>query len=308
LRSSREPETSDSYLARVRALINDSGTHIYFDTSFLGWLAKLGRSARSQFFAWTGVVGTDRFHVPLWSAHEFFKHQMEDSFLTEFNGQLNTFDAAAQRLLSLCRFVRFGRPLWLSLSREQFLSELQTNMQRIRTILEIAKKKVRMNFIMDRKEVAAFIDVCLIDTFLPKVLARIEAEERVRNRGRIPPSFQDAYKRGPRSGRPPRRGRGEPWGDNSFGDLVIWKETLRHAKEARASAVIIATNDRKNDWYVNFRGGQSVAGEIRQLSPNIGSVPEPHPLLQKEARCSVPIGGLTLIDPPIRRRIALPQQ
>ncbi len=72
----RVPETSDAYLARLAKLISATDTHVYFDTSFLMWLAKLGRPAREQFLAWVTVEGATRFHVPLWAAHEFFKHQV----------------------------------------------------------------------------------------------------------------------------------------------------------------------------------------------------------------------------------------
>src|SRR4051812_48430208 len=71
---SRQPETSEQYLQRLANLISDRDTHVYFDASFLMWLAKLGRPARAQFLDWVTQKGESRFHVPLWAAHEFFKH------------------------------------------------------------------------------------------------------------------------------------------------------------------------------------------------------------------------------------------
>src|SRR5437763_849711 len=93
----RVPETSDAYLERLAELISKAGTHVYFDTSFLMWLAKLGRPAREQFLAWVTAEGAMRFHVPLWAAHEFFKHQVRETIQAEFKFELTQFDKATVR-------------------------------------------------------------------------------------------------------------------------------------------------------------------------------------------------------------------
>ena len=85
----RQPEASDAYLARLEALVSEPTTHIYFDTSFLMWLVKLGRPAREQFFAWITAQGAQRFHVPLWGAHEFFKHQVTNTIRAELKFELS---------------------------------------------------------------------------------------------------------------------------------------------------------------------------------------------------------------------------
>jgi hypothetical protein len=282
----RAPETSDEYLARLEALISDAGTHVYFDTSFLMWLAKLGRPARSQFLAWVAAEGATRFHVPLWTAHEFFKHQVRKTVFTELGNELSSFEKAAirfyEKIRSFCCDNLFGFPS----SGEIFLDEYKRAVQPLRAMLGLAKKNSEEEVDFANGEVAAFIDARLLPGALKRVLKNLELEERVRNRGTIPPSFNDAHKRTTR----------EDGGDNSFGDLAFWREVLRHAADIPARTLIVATGDRKNDWFVNYHGTDTVSPDLRKKIPNPRPVPLPHPLLVREASDSG-AGELALIDP-----------
>ena len=67
--------------------------------------------------------------------------------------------------------------------------------------------------------------------------------------GSIPPGYQDREK----TGREPQFKEPKdvsPTDSNRYGDLVFWKELLFHAKQEKATAVVIITNDRKNDWHM----------------------------------------------------------
>lgn len=254
-------------------MISEGQTHVYFDTSFLMWLAKSGRPARAQFFAWVAAEGAGRFHVPLWSAHEFFKHQVRKTVYSEFGNELSSFEKTAirfyEKIRSFCSDNLFGFPT----SGEIFLDEYKRTVQPLRVMLGLAKKNSEEEIDFANGEVAAFADARLLPGPLKKVLKNIEFEERVRNRGTIPPSFNDAHKRATR----------EDGGDNSFGDLAFWKEILRHAASVSAGTLIVATGDRKNDWFVNYHGTDTVSPDLRKKVQNPRPVPLPHPLLVREA-------------------------
>jgi hypothetical protein len=265
----RAPETSDQYLTRLAVLVSDTGAHVYFDASFLMWLAKLGRPARSEFFAWVTAEGDARFHVPLWAAHEFFKHQVRKTVLAEFGSELSSFEKAATRLYERIRSFCSDRLFGFPSSGEIFLNEYRRTVQPLRTMLGLAKKNGEEEIDFANAEVAAFIDAHLLPGPLSEVLSNIEEEERVRNRGTVPPSFNDAHKRTTREE-----------GDNSFGDLAFWKEALRHAASASALALIVATGDRKNDWFVNYHGNDSVSPDLRRRVQN----PRPVPLSASDSK------------------------
>src|SRR4051812_12698964 len=191
----RVPETSDVYLARLAKLISETGTHVYFDTSFLMWLAKLGRPAREQFLAWVTAEGAKRFHVPLWAAHEFFKHQVRKTIQAELKSELSQFEKATTRLYekirSFCSDGLFG----FHSSGEIFLDEYRRTIQPVRAMLGVATRNGQDEVDFGLREVATFVDRHLMPGLLSEVTHGIESEERLRNRGTIPPSFNDAHKR-----------------------------------------------------------------------------------------------------------------
>jgi hypothetical protein len=290
----RVPETSDGYLARLKGLVSLPTTHVYFDTSFLMWLAKLGRPARAEFLAWVTAEGAKRFHVPLWAAHEFFKHQVRKTIQAEFKSELGLFDKATTRLYekirSFCSDSLFGFPS----SSEMFLDEYRRTIQPLRAMLGMATRRGQDEVDFGLSEVATFIDRHLLPGLLSEVTDGIESEERIRTRGIIPPSFNDAHKR--RSREPQSAETREEVGDNSFGDLVLWREILRHAAKAPAKTLIVATGDRKNDWFVNYHGVESVSPDFRKRVSAPRPVPLPHPLLVREA-ADRGAGDLVLLDP-----------
>lgn len=288
-----KPEGVDDYIARIARLVADTRTHLYFDTSFLMWLAKLGEKARAQFLAWQSTVSESRFHVPLWAAHEFFKHRLKNTVSKELGKEINAFDSAASNLYEVLSIYCSDQLFGFKNSGVLFLDEYRRTVQPVRAMLKLAEKSDQ--FEVGVQQVSTYIDARLLPGPLYDVVANIEEDERVRNRGVIPPSFKDAHKRGGRR----TDGAGEEsvsGGDNSFGDLVLWQEILRHAAKVRAHAVIVLTADRKNDWFENHHGDQGLTGTVRKRILRPRPVPAPHPLLVREA-FDRGAGDLALIDP-----------
>jgi hypothetical protein len=255
-------------------------------------LAKLGQPARQQFFAWTETVGAERFHVPLWSAHEFFKHKLKNTILTELSTDITRFDKATKQLYGSLVTYSSDQLFGFKDAGSMFLDEFKRTIQPIRAMLTLASKSKEAA--VGVQEVAKYIDDLLVPGSLDELIDDIETDERVRNRGAIPPGFRDAHKRdgdkGKESTDVPAKA------DNSFGDIVFWREVLRHAKNVRAGAVIVITKDRKDDWFEKYNNDSVLTKDIRHRVSNPLPVPLAHPLLVREAH-DFGAGALDLLDP-----------
>lgn len=288
----RQPEKSDAYLTRIMGLTTDPGAHFYLDTNFLMLLAKLGPDARRQFTNWCATISPARMHVPLWSAHEFFKHRLLNTIYNELATDISLFDAAAKRLYSSLQIYASDELFGFSDSGALMVGEYKRTVQPLRAMLKLAAKSTATS--VGIQEVAAFIDQHLLSGPLDELIEDLETDERIRNRGTIPPGFKDATKRGGTKGTDEREDGVKA--DNSFGDIVFWREILRHAKRSRAGAILILTKDRKNDWYENHHGDAGLTTDFRRRIARPLPVPAPHPLLVREAH-DLGVGTLDLIDP-----------
>lgn len=288
-----EPENADDYLLRLRRSLTLQQTRLYFDTSFLMWLAKAGEPVRAQFLAWQMSVGKERFHVPLWAAHEFFKHRLKNTVRAEFTSDVKAFEKAVSNLYEKLRLYCSDDLFGFKNSGALFLDEYTRTVQPVRGMLQLAQQS--QQFENGVQSVSSFIDEYLLSGPLDDLILNVDTDERVRNRGVIPPSFNDAHKRGGRRSDAHNED-DQSAGDNSFGDLIFWREILRHAGLTRATTVIILTADRKNDWFENQRGDKGLTETVRRLVQNPRPVPAAHPLLKREA-FDKGVGELVLLDP-----------
>ena len=82
-------EGSADFKQRLAILINAPTTHIYIDTSFLMWMTKIGRSSRQELIGWFQQYCTGRVHVPVWAAHEYLKHYVAGTIVTDLEEKTN---------------------------------------------------------------------------------------------------------------------------------------------------------------------------------------------------------------------------
>ena len=79
-------------------------------------------------------------------------------------------------------------------------------------------------------------------------LSEIYDEGKKRYERRQPPGFKDAKE---------KEGEVRIWNDTvirrEYGDLILWKQLLRHATEGKLSHVILVTSDEKPDWWWTVR-------------------------------------------------------
>ena len=74
----------------------------------------------------------------------------------------------------------------------------------------------------------------------------VEGESRYRNK--IPPGFMDWEKA--EGSDPGEFSYGGLLFKRIYGDLILWKQTIRHVKDAKIQSVVFLTDDNKEDWWM----------------------------------------------------------
>jgi hypothetical protein len=294
LKFAPKPLTFDEYYADIRALAQDSGTHFYFDTSFLMWLTGLGFAARADFLGWMDELGPQRFHVPDWSTHEYYRHhvnrQASENIETSSKKLKATVDDAYGTLLpAFCEGDEAA-----SGPAHRFQMAARAAFRELIQFSEFAAKWARDSYDDSSAEVIEkIINVHgLKSGNMFRYLSTIGVLKDNRYSGRIPPGFQDKGKTDTAAS-----------GGNSAGDLMFWKEILDHAKRLnwgprrKVKNVVILTNDGKTDW---VRGGGvsgSMANEsFGQIRSTWDPVPLVHPTLEYEISSVAKVRRVALLN------------
>lgn len=287
-------ENSADFKARLASLIRAGKTHIYVDTSFLMWLTKIGSRSRKELLDWLAANCDGRIHVPIWAAHEYLKHHVAGTIITELNEKTEEVAALAGRTYGYFRpFMdeAFGEgaedPAAIRAATRSALSGLDR--------LTASSRQWQKTYQKHASEVIAFINAHSAEkTTLYGYLEDLPAMGSGRFVGSIPPGFQDR-----RKGGPDKDGEGAaPAGSNRYGDLIFWRELLDHAKSASARAIIIFTNDRKNDWHLGRSAAIQIEPALLALKKTWKPVPRAHPMLVMEARLSAGVEQVELLDSP----------
>ncbi len=286
-------ENAADFRLRVANMLKCEGTHIYIDTSFLMWMTKIGLSSRKELKDWLQANCNERVHVPIWSAHEYLRHHVSGSIAQELVTKTREVQGVAGRSYA------YFRPFLDSPLDEGDPAEFRAEVRRaLDAVREVANKIEKWNksYKQNALDVISFINQLIVDqTSIYSELDNIEQVGSGRYGGLVPPGYRDRHKdvRGVES---VGSGVSRSAGTNVFGDLILWKEILFHAQCVEAEAVVVVTNDRKNDWYM---GGGDVRGldqTLRKLKKEWKPVPRPHPMLAAEARVVAKVKHLELLD------------
>ncbi len=309
-------ESADDFLGRIADLLSDSNTHVYIDTSMLMWLTKIGDVARNQLFDCLEGECRGRLHVPLWAGHEYLRHHVSKTVVTNLA-------ETSDKLRKVGGLYSVLHP-YLDVP----LGEGAPNANRVqaRRVLEQASGLADLlsawsaAYPANAAAVIGFIN--RHSTARTNVFDEIDGIEVIggaRFSGRLPPGFGDRNKKEKPSGRAVARARPElasgdnarvqedadgeddddpkMVGHNKWGDLILWKEVLQHAKLQRARTIMLLTNDRKSDWYLG--GGTNAGMDAEMLAAErLKPIPRPHPLLLAEARSVAGVRNLALLDSP----------
>jgi hypothetical protein len=289
-----ETESSAAFRARLAELLSAQDTHLYIDTSFLMWLTKVGSASRRELFDWLNKNCEGRTHVPIWAAHEYLKHHVAGTIIGELTEKTNEVASLISRTYTYFRpFIDepYGDgaedPSTLRASTRAALNALSG--------LTATAKQWQSTYQKHAAEVIAFVnDKTPETTTVYEELKDVAATGALRFVGSVPPGFQDRRKKG--SGVNANGDEEAPPDSNRYGDLVFWKELLAHGKAVGAKAIVVLTNDRKNDWHLGRSENVVIDADLLALRKAWKPVPRPHPMLVMEARLTAQVEKLELLD------------
>jgi hypothetical protein len=294
-----ELESSTDFTARVAVLVAREDAIVYVDTSFLMWLTKIGRTSRRQLMDWLVANCPDRVYVPVWSAHEYLRHHMAETIVTELTQRAKSLDKIASKTYNYLRPFLDDILVPGTVNAETQQVDARAALNELQVLAKTVQKWTK-----EHKEHAAEVITFINDHVLEKThvfeyMSYIETLSKGRFNGRIPPGFQDRGKKAQVIvSTDEDENAGTQLGSNHWGDLIFWKEILSHATEMSAAAIIILTNDRKNDWYLKSSNKHSIDVDLLKLKSSWESVPCVHPMLNLEARVEANVNDIVLLDAP----------
>ena len=252
---------------RIRDFLADERTPIYLDTSVLTWMIRVGSGAREELLGWfhrDAMAG--RIHVPIWAAHELHGVLRSKGPLIDANGDLDRHRNGLQAMLRDLAFQagseRCGGGDVVTFV-ERALEDLRDLGEKLRLM-----RRDEQWYLSAERRVVDFANERIIDGDVFSLLEEVLPSAEDRLSARVPPGYLDAGKN-----------------DNRAGDLVLWREVLRHARAGGARRLILLTNDNKEDWsfvpnrLVDYRGNEKEVDPLNGIQARLT-----HPMLVHEAR------------------------
>ena len=269
-------------------------THLYVDTSFLMWMTKIGEASRRELLQWMEPACAGRLHVPAWSAHEYLRHHTRRTLVEELKKKTDELATIAGGTFSYIRPF-LDDPMGGSTSADAQQATAREALTSLKSLAATASRW-KGRYEAHAAEVIGFINRHVVSqSGIFDYFETIEALGEGRYTGRIPPGFQDRNKK--EESLADGEGRqSQTIGSNSWGDLLFWRETLDHAKRSKAKAIILLTNDRKNDWHMAGGAAPSADEVSKTLRSAWRPVPRAHPMLVFEAHAVAKVEDVVLLD------------
>ncbi|MFS2112749.1 PIN-like domain-containing protein [Herbaspirillum frisingense] len=127
---------------------------------------------------------------------------------------------------------------------------------------QLDELKKGSDFDLDSDAVRSRLDGVLagrVGNPLPKeVLGQIQKEGELRFKSLMPPGYLDAGKGG-KGDLGPFMYEGLYY-ERKYGDLIVWKQIIKHAQERKLKKIIFLTDDAKDDWWltINSEGPKTI--------------------------------------------------
>lgn len=212
-----------------------------FDTNVLLNLYRYSAKTRNSLLA-AFESFKERVWIPYQVAYEYMRKRCEVIYETvqrydQFKKEIDIFTGKAIDTLRLTS----GDEEVSELTR-YLIKWLDSNKDRNLLVLSAEKDEIldKILIIFDGR-VGTNIDVAELET--------IKEEGKERYEKLIPPGYKDDKKK-----------KGQEDDNNAYGDLIIWKQIIKHAKE-NGTGVVYVTHDQKEDWW-NIVKGKTIGPRV----------------------------------------------
>ena len=279
-------ESSADFKARLGNLLGEAHTHVYIDTSFLMWATKIGPASRGELLEWLRTDLGDRAHVPTWTAHEYLRHHVAGTIVEELNSKSAELKTLVSGSFTYFRPFLDDPALPAAEGYERLRASARDAINTFEHVIKSAKDW-QQAYRDHANQIIEYINERVLEVgSLYDDVAKIATEGAARYEGRIPPGFQDRHKKGVSA---EHQNEYSKDGANRYGDLIFWREAIGHARVVSAKAIIILTNDLKNDWRMGGETNANIEAGMRRPPPRI------HPMLALEAK-TVGIADVALLN------------
>lgn len=179
----------------------------------------------------------ERIWIPHQSAQEFF-----DNRLSVISQQEKAYEDAIASINSMeNEFKNSRKHPFIPPKLLKRFSELSKEIcESLNSSKDFHNKRIIEDDILDKVE--SLFDNKVGNEFNDEELRDLYKEGEIRFANKIPPGFKDSTKKDETEAN-----------SRKFGDLIVWKQTINKSKELK-QAIILVTDDRKEDWWVRFKG------------------------------------------------------
>lgn len=207
-----------------------------FDANILLNLYRYSDETREEFFKVLKKI-KERIWITHQSAQEFFENR-----LNVINQQEKSYKDAISTLHSIeTEFKKTRQHPFIDNNLLNKFSSLNKDIcKELNKSKEFHNRRITDDHILSRIE--SLFDNKVGSEFSVEALDLIFKKGEVRFTNKIPPGFKDSGKKD-----------NEVNNNRKYGDFIVWKQILEKSKESK-QAVILVTDDRKEDWWVRFKG------------------------------------------------------
>ena len=275
----------DAFLTELSAVIDADTTRFYLDTSVLMFLVRVGRATRQEFLTWCRKRTDHSVRVPVWAAHEFHKHVVENTVSQNIKRSFSEVESTLHDLLVLA-LERVDDQVCQSrgyASRAHYMSEMSLSLTNIRRLMKVAREQSDLSENIDN--VIAYVNESVLSTDLTPIVMRLSDTGEFRYNHLIPPGYKDKKEL------------------NRYGDVVIWEEIVSDVCNSgtadETTACVLLSCDEKTDWISKAHLlRRSHHSSIEKPNKDKGyDVVRPHPLLVHELDFRTRNGGFYVLHP-----------
>lgn len=223
----------------IYKLLNDDESIIFIDTNIIALLYRLNNKSREEFFNWVKpYIDKNKIKVPNWVVNEYSNRFIRDKIF-DYLSPLSSLKTISKEYNNVFDFLNMHIDEDVILEDKSKTYSKPEDLKK--DILELKKLFNKINFITKNKnsdyvhkihtKIEALLNTCHIKSDLDSIFTELCISSKFRYEQKFPPGFDDSTK-----------------GLNEYGDLIIWKEILLHAKTNEKKKVLFLTNDVKKDW------------------------------------------------------------